>query len=46
LIDVITSRQAPLSVSSLSAALALAAMDIEPDVSAQVAERRADDRPS
>jgi histidinol-phosphate/aromatic aminotransferase/cobyric acid decarboxylase-like protein/imidazoleglycerol phosphate dehydratase HisB len=39
LIEVITSRQAPLSVSSLSAALALAAMDTLPDVSAQVAER-------
>ena len=36
---VITSRQAPLSVSSLSASLALAAMSGEPDVSAQVAER-------
>jgi histidinol-phosphate/aromatic aminotransferase/cobyric acid decarboxylase-like protein/imidazoleglycerol phosphate dehydratase HisB len=36
---VIASRQAPLSVSSLSAALALAAMDVEPDVSAQIAER-------
>jgi histidinol-phosphate/aromatic aminotransferase/cobyric acid decarboxylase-like protein/imidazoleglycerol phosphate dehydratase HisB len=36
---VITSRQAPLSVSSLSASLAQAAMSEEPDVSAQVAER-------
>jgi histidinol-phosphate/aromatic aminotransferase/cobyric acid decarboxylase-like protein/imidazoleglycerol phosphate dehydratase HisB len=36
---VITSRQAPLSVSSLSASLALAAMSVEPDVSEQVAER-------
>jgi histidinol-phosphate/aromatic aminotransferase/cobyric acid decarboxylase-like protein/imidazoleglycerol phosphate dehydratase HisB len=35
----IASRQAPLSVSSLSAALALAAMNEEPDVSAQVDER-------
>ena len=38
-IDVITSRQAPLSVSSLSAALALAALATPLDVSAQVAER-------
>jgi histidinol-phosphate/aromatic aminotransferase/cobyric acid decarboxylase-like protein/imidazoleglycerol phosphate dehydratase HisB len=36
---VISSRQAPLSVSSLSAALALAALSIEPDVSEQIAER-------
>jgi imidazoleglycerol-phosphate dehydratase len=39
LIAAISSRQAPLSVSSLSAALALAAMNEEPDVTAQVAER-------
>ncbi len=38
-IDLITSRQAPLSVSSLSAALALAALATPLDVSAQVAER-------
>jgi histidinol-phosphate/aromatic aminotransferase/cobyric acid decarboxylase-like protein/imidazoleglycerol phosphate dehydratase HisB len=38
-IDLITSRQAPLSVSSLSAALALAAIASPLDVSAQVAER-------
>ncbi|HUZ40329.1 MAG TPA: aminotransferase class I/II-fold pyridoxal phosphate-dependent enzyme [Acidimicrobiales bacterium] len=38
-IDIITSRQAPLSVSSLSAALALAAMATPIDVSTQVAER-------
>ncbi len=36
---VITSRQAPLSVSSLSAALALAALATPVDVSGQVAER-------
>ena len=36
---VITSRQAPLSVSSLSAALALTALSTPLDVSAQVAER-------
>jgi histidinol-phosphate aminotransferase/imidazoleglycerol-phosphate dehydratase/histidinol-phosphatase len=36
---IITSRQAPLSVSSLSASLALAAIAIPLDVSAQVAER-------
>jgi histidinol-phosphate aminotransferase len=36
---VITSRQAPLSVSSLSAALALAALASPPDLSAQLAER-------
>ncbi|HQT99796.1 MAG TPA: aminotransferase class I/II-fold pyridoxal phosphate-dependent enzyme [Acidimicrobiales bacterium] len=36
---VITSRQAPLSVSSLSAALALAALATPVDVSAQIAER-------
>lgn len=39
LTSVITSRQAPLSVSALSAALALAAMASSPDVSDQVAER-------
>jgi histidinol-phosphate/aromatic aminotransferase/cobyric acid decarboxylase-like protein/imidazoleglycerol phosphate dehydratase HisB len=39
LTSVITSRQAPLSVSSLSAALALAALQVEPDVSAQIEER-------
>jgi histidinol-phosphate aminotransferase/imidazoleglycerol-phosphate dehydratase/histidinol-phosphatase len=39
LIEIITSRQAPLSVSSLSAALALAAIATPLDVSAQVAER-------
>jgi histidinol-phosphate aminotransferase len=39
LTSVITSRQAPLSVSSLSAALALAALNVEPDVSDQIAER-------
>jgi histidinol-phosphate aminotransferase len=38
-IDIITSRQAPLSVSSLSAALALAAIATPLDVSTQVAER-------
>jgi histidinol-phosphate/aromatic aminotransferase/cobyric acid decarboxylase-like protein/imidazoleglycerol phosphate dehydratase HisB len=38
-IDIITSRQAPLSVSSLSAALALAAIATPVDVSTQVAER-------
>jgi histidinol-phosphate/aromatic aminotransferase/cobyric acid decarboxylase-like protein/imidazoleglycerol phosphate dehydratase HisB len=38
-IDIITSRQAPLSVSSLSAALALAAISTPLDVSTQVAER-------
>ncbi len=36
---VLTSRQAPLSVSSLSAALALAGLASPPDVSAQIAER-------
>jgi histidinol-phosphate/aromatic aminotransferase/cobyric acid decarboxylase-like protein/imidazoleglycerol phosphate dehydratase HisB len=36
---VITSRQAPLSVSSLSASLALAALATPIDVSAQIAER-------
>lgn len=36
---VITSRQAPLSVSSLSAALAMAALATPLDVSAQIAER-------
>ena len=40
LIEVITSRQAPLSVSSLSAALALAALQSPPDVSDQIAERQ------
>jgi histidinol-phosphate/aromatic aminotransferase/cobyric acid decarboxylase-like protein/imidazoleglycerol phosphate dehydratase HisB len=39
LIDLITSRQAPLSVSSLSASLALAAIATPLDVSTQVAER-------
>jgi imidazoleglycerol phosphate dehydratase HisB len=39
LIDIITSRQAPLSVSSLSASLALAAIATPLDVSGQVAER-------
>jgi histidinol-phosphate/aromatic aminotransferase/cobyric acid decarboxylase-like protein/imidazoleglycerol phosphate dehydratase HisB len=39
LTSVITSRQAPLSVSSLSAALALAALNVEPDLSDQIAER-------
>lgn len=39
LIEVLTSRQAPLSVSSLSAALALAALASPPDLSAQLAER-------
>jgi len=39
LIDIITSRQAPLSVSSLSASLALAAIATPLDVSTQVAER-------
>ncbi len=38
-IAVLSSRQAPLSVSSLSAALALAALANPPDVSAQIAER-------
>jgi histidinol-phosphate/aromatic aminotransferase/cobyric acid decarboxylase-like protein/imidazoleglycerol phosphate dehydratase HisB len=38
-IDLISSRQAPLSVSSLSASLALAAMATPLDVSTQVAER-------
>ena len=37
--SVITSRQAPLSVSSLSAALALAAISSPVDVSSQIAER-------
>ena len=36
---VLTSRQAPLSVSSLSASLALAALGVPLDVGAQVAER-------
>ena len=36
---VLSSRQAPLSVSSLSAALALAALATPPDVSAQLIER-------
>jgi histidinol-phosphate aminotransferase/imidazoleglycerol-phosphate dehydratase/histidinol-phosphatase len=36
---VITSRQAPLSVSALSAALALAAIATPPDVSVQIEER-------
>jgi histidinol-phosphate/aromatic aminotransferase/cobyric acid decarboxylase-like protein/imidazoleglycerol phosphate dehydratase HisB len=40
LTSVITSRQAPLSVSSLSAALALAALANPVDVSATVAERQ------
>jgi histidinol-phosphate aminotransferase/imidazoleglycerol-phosphate dehydratase/histidinol-phosphatase len=39
LTSVLSSRQAPLSVSSLSASLALAALDTEPDVSAQIEER-------
>jgi histidinol-phosphate/aromatic aminotransferase/cobyric acid decarboxylase-like protein/imidazoleglycerol phosphate dehydratase HisB len=39
LIAAITSRQAPLSVSSLSAALALAALATPPDVSATLSER-------
>jgi histidinol-phosphate aminotransferase/imidazoleglycerol-phosphate dehydratase/histidinol-phosphatase len=39
LIDIITSRQAPLSVSSLSASLALAALATPLDVTTQVAER-------
>ncbi len=39
LTSVISSRQAPLSVSSLSASLALAGLASPPDVSAQVAER-------
>ena len=39
MIEVISSRQAPLSVSSVSAALALAALGAEPDVSAQISER-------
>jgi histidinol-phosphate aminotransferase len=38
-IEIISSRQAPLSVSSLSAALALAAIAAPLDVTAQVAER-------
>ena len=38
-IALITARQAPLSVSSLSAALALAALSVPLDVSAQIAER-------
>lgn len=37
--EVITSRQAPLSMSSLSAALALASLASPPDLSAQLAER-------
>ena len=36
---VLTSRQAPLSVSSLSAALALAALASPPDITGQLAER-------
>jgi histidinol-phosphate/aromatic aminotransferase/cobyric acid decarboxylase-like protein/imidazoleglycerol phosphate dehydratase HisB len=39
LTSVISSRQAPLSVSSLSAALAIAALNVEPDVSVQIGER-------
>ena len=39
IIAAITSRQAPLSVSSLSAALALAALATPPDVSATLVER-------
>jgi imidazoleglycerol phosphate dehydratase HisB len=39
LTSVISSRQAPLSVSCLSAALALAALNVEPDVSDQIGER-------
>jgi histidinol-phosphate aminotransferase/imidazoleglycerol-phosphate dehydratase/histidinol-phosphatase len=39
LTSVITSRQAPLSVSALSAALALAAIATPPDVSVQIEER-------
>jgi histidinol-phosphate aminotransferase/imidazoleglycerol-phosphate dehydratase/histidinol-phosphatase len=39
LTSVISSRQAPLSVSSLSAALALAALNVDPDVTDQIAER-------
>ena len=39
LTSIISSRQAPLSVSSLSAALALAALASPPDVSGQIAER-------
>jgi histidinol-phosphate/aromatic aminotransferase/cobyric acid decarboxylase-like protein/imidazoleglycerol phosphate dehydratase HisB len=39
LTEIITSRQAPLSVSSLSASLALTALATPLDVSAQVAER-------
>jgi histidinol-phosphate/aromatic aminotransferase/cobyric acid decarboxylase-like protein/imidazoleglycerol phosphate dehydratase HisB len=39
LTEVVTSRQAPLSVSSLSAALALAALATPVDVSDQIAER-------
>jgi len=39
LIAVISSRQAPLSVSSLSAALAMAALASPPDVTGQIAER-------
>ena len=40
LIAVISSRQAPLSVSSLSAALAMAALASPPDVTGQIAERQ------
>ncbi|MGA7835253.1 MAG: aminotransferase class I/II-fold pyridoxal phosphate-dependent enzyme, partial [Acidimicrobiales bacterium] len=39
LIEAIASRQAPLSVSSLSAALALTAISQKPDVSSTIAER-------
>ncbi len=39
LIAVLSSRQAPLSVSSLSAALAMAALASPPDVGPQIAER-------
>ncbi len=39
LIAVLSSRQAPLSVSSLSAALAMAALANPPDVAPQIAER-------
>ncbi|MFI5036774.1 MAG: aminotransferase class I/II-fold pyridoxal phosphate-dependent enzyme, partial [Acidimicrobiales bacterium] len=39
LIEVIASRQAPLSVSALSAALALAALATPPSLDAQIAER-------
>ncbi len=38
-VDAIASRQAPLSVSALSAALALAALDSPPDLAPQLAER-------